>query len=106
MAPLPATRIFLLLSLDPKERQRVLNLDTLEENMAQIVERQEIAAMTERPALFLRGGASDYVLPEARHAIGRLFPAAAFAEIPGAGHWLHAEKPREFEAVLRAFLDG
>jgi pimeloyl-ACP methyl ester carboxylesterase len=26
-------------------------------------------------------------------------------KIPDAGHWLHAEKPREFEAALRGWLD-
>ena len=102
----PATRAFLLQSLDLKERRWRLNLDALEAEMDGIVGWPEIAAMTQRPALFLRGAASDYVRPEARPVIDRLFPAAAFAEIPGAGHWLHAEKPREFEAVLRAFLDG
>ena len=35
-----------------------------------------------------------------------LFPAARFAKIPGAGHWLHAEKPREFEAAVRAWLEA
>jgi len=24
----------------------------------------------------------------------------------GAGHWLHADKPREFEAAVRVFLDA
>ncbi|MCA3468248.1 MAG: alpha/beta hydrolase, partial [Rhodobacter sp.] len=37
-------------------------------------------------------------------AIIALFPRARFAKIPGAGHWLHAEKPREFEETLRVFL--
>ncbi|HBB82087.1 MAG TPA: alpha/beta hydrolase, partial [Sulfitobacter sp.] len=37
--------------------------------------------------------------------IKALFPQARFAKIPGAGHWLHAEKPREFEATLRIFLN-
>lgn len=56
------------------------------------------------PALFLSGGNSRYVLPEHRPTIKALFPAARFAKIPGAGHWLHAEKPREFEETLRVFL--
>jgi pimeloyl-ACP methyl ester carboxylesterase len=30
---------------------------------------------------------------------------ARFARIPGAGHWLHAEKPQEVEKTLRVFLD-
>jgi pimeloyl-ACP methyl ester carboxylesterase len=44
------------------------------------------------------------VLPEHRHLIRALFPAARFAKIPDAGHWLHAEKPREFEAAVAAYL--
>jgi pimeloyl-ACP methyl ester carboxylesterase len=56
--------------------------------------------------LFLSGGESDYVRPEHRDRIKAFFPAARFAKLPGAGHWLHAEKPREFEAALRAFLDA
>jgi pimeloyl-ACP methyl ester carboxylesterase len=44
------------------------------------------------------------VKPDHRLEIKRLFPNAGFAKIPGAGHWLHADKPREFEAVLRHFF--
>ena len=47
---------------------------------------------------------SAYVQPEARPIIKALFPAARFARIPGAGHWLHADRPREFEAAVAAFL--
>ena len=60
----------------------------------------------EGPTLFLTGGASDYVLPEHRDEIKRLFPRARFAKLPDVGHWLHAEKPREFDATVRAFLDA
>ena len=56
--------------------------------------------------LFLGGGESDYIAPGHRERIKALFPAAHFARIPGAGHWLHAEKPREFEAAVRTWLDG
>jgi esterase len=56
------------------------------------------------PVLFLSGALSDYVKSEDRPKIKALFPDARMAKIPGAGHWLHAEKPREFEAALRAFL--
>jgi pimeloyl-ACP methyl ester carboxylesterase len=57
------------------------------------------------PVLFLAGALSNYVRPEHRDAIKRLFPNAKFAKIPGAGHWLHADRPREFEAAVRTFLD-
>jgi pimeloyl-ACP methyl ester carboxylesterase len=54
----------------------------------------------------LSGAESDYVRPEHRDAIKGYFPKARFAKIPGAGHWLHADKPREFEAAVRAFLNA
>jgi pimeloyl-ACP methyl ester carboxylesterase len=60
----------------------------------------------EGPALFLSGGASDYVRPEHRETIRARFPAVRFARLPGAGHWLHAERPREFADTVAAFLDG
>ncbi|MGI9394163.1 MAG: alpha/beta fold hydrolase, partial [Boseongicola sp.] len=31
---------------------------------------------------------------------------ARFAKLNGAGHWLHADKPREFQAAVEAFLSG
>ena len=98
---------FFTQSLDvPKKRWR-LNLDTLEAEMPKIIGwPEDIAGEFDGPTLFLSGGASDYVLPVHRDRIKSLFPHARFAKLPGAGHWLHAEKPREFEAALRAFLDA
>ena len=58
------------------------------------------------PTLFLSGGESSYVTREHRDEIKALFPAARFARIPGAGHWLHADNPRAFEAAVAAFLDA
>lgn len=58
------------------------------------------------PVLFIRGGNSDY-LPESHIPyIMRLFPAAVFKTIEGAGHWLHAEKPEIFIETVRDFLKG
>jgi len=97
-------RAFLLQSLDVGARRWRLNLDALSANMAAILGWPDLDGRYDGPALFLSGAASDYVLPEHRPAIKALFPNAKFAKIPGAGHWLHAEKPKEFEAALRAFL--
>lgn len=100
----PGVRDFLLQSLDLKQRRWQLNLDVLEREMPRIIGFPEIDGVYEGPTLFLTGAESDYVLPEHRERIRQPFPAAKFAKIPGAGHWLHAEKPREFEAAVRAFL--
>lgn len=55
-------------------------------------------------ALFLLGGKSDYVGNADKDEIHRLFPAAQFESIPGAGHWVHAEKPEEFATAVMKFL--
>jgi esterase len=102
----PAIAAFLLQSLDLGARRWRLNLDVLEREMAQITGWPAVAGSFPRAALFLTGGTSDYVRPEHRETIKSLFPRARFARIPGAGHWLHAENPRAFEATVRAFLDA
>lgn len=96
---------FFTQSLDIKGRRWRLNLDQLAENMPEILGFPEVKGQFDGPVLFLSGGASDYVLPEHRDRIRALFPKARFAKLPGAGHWLHAEKPRAFEASVRAFLN-
>lgn len=102
----PGVRAFLLQSLDVKARRWRLNLDALEAEMDKIIGFPEIDGRFDGPALFLSGADSTYVLPEHRDRIKSLFPKARFAKIPGAGHWLHADKPREFEAAIRVFLDA
>lgn len=102
----PALQSFFTQSLDlPNHRWR-LNLDALEDQMPGIMSFPSTDAVWEGPTLFLSGAESDYVLPEHRPEIRARFPAARFAKIPGAGHWLHAEKPREFEAAVRIFLNA
>lgn len=101
-----SVRAFLLQSLDVKARKWRLNLDVLEQEMAQIVGFPDVVSQFEGPTLFLSGAQSDYVKPEHRATIKSYFPRAKQAKIPQAGHWLHAEKPREFEGACRAFLSG
>ena len=100
----PAVRAFLLQSLDLKARRWMLNLDVLGREMDRITGWPDIDGIYEGPTLFLSGGASDYVRREHRDGIRAQFPAAKFASIPGAGHWLHAERPHDFIAAVEAFF--
>ncbi|MCT8159075.1 alpha/beta fold hydrolase [Pseudoruegeria sp. SHC-113] len=104
--PEDGIRAFLLQSLDVKGKRWRLNLDTLEAEMSKIVGFPEVTGQFTGPTLFLSGAESDYVLPAHRETVKAHFPKARFSRIPGAGHWLHAEKPREFEATLRVFLNA
>ena len=97
---------FLLQSLDIGQKTWRLNLDVLEGQMGLIRGFPDMSGKQfSGEVLFLTGATSDYMLPDYREATKALFPKARFAKIPGAGHWLHAEKPREFEAAVRAFLN-
>jgi pimeloyl-ACP methyl ester carboxylesterase len=102
------TRAFLLQSLDlqTKPPRWRLNLDVLEREMDRITGWPETSGRFAGPTLFLTGALSSYVRREQRDTILALFPMARFACLPGAGHWLHAERPREFEAAVRVLLDA
>lgn len=103
--PEKSLQSFFTQSLDVAGKRWKLNLDVLEKDMPKIMSFPDIDGIYTGRALFLSGAASDYVLPHHRDRIRSLFPQARFAKIKDTGHWLHAEKPREFEASLRAFLD-
>jgi esterase len=104
----PALRAFFLQSLDfrTKPPHWKLNLAVLEAEMPKIVGWPGTQGQFPQPTLFLTGAQSSYVRPEHRDSIKALFPKARFAKIPDAGHWLHAEKPREFEETVRVFLEA
>ena len=103
--PDASVRAFLLQSLDVKARRWRLNLDVLAREMPKIMDFPALSGRFEGPVLFLSGAESDYVTRDHRAMIKDLFPNAHFAKIPRAGHWLHADQPRAFEAAVRSFLD-
>jgi pimeloyl-ACP methyl ester carboxylesterase len=99
------TRQFILKSLyrkGPDEYAWRPNFKVLEREMPAI-----LAALPHEvyngPSLFLYGTRSDYVRTEDFEAIRALFPKAEFASLE-AGHWLHAEKPREFYTEVMNFV--
>lgn len=100
----PGVDDFLLQSLDLKEKRWRLNLDVLAREMGQIIGFPDLETPFAGDTLFLSGAKSDYVQNAHRSDIKRLFPGAKFAKIPDAGHWLHAENPRAFEASVAAYL--
>ena len=100
----PELRSFFAQSIDFKNKRWKLNLDVLEGEMEKIISFPQLPGQYEKDSLFLSGALSNYLQITHRPIIKKLFPRAKFAKIPNAGHWLHAEKPREFEAAVRTFL--
>ncbi|MBC8173947.1 MAG: alpha/beta fold hydrolase [Chitinophagales bacterium] len=56
--------------------------------------------------LFIRGERSNYVKNEDWDEIQSLFPNATLFTIKDAGHWVHADKPKEFIATVISFLQS
>jgi esterase len=60
-----------------------------------------------KPTIFLRGALSNYILDTDFETIFAHFPMAKMVTIPNAGHWLHAENPKEFfDNALRFIMEN
>ena len=57
----------------------------------------------EKPTLFIRGSESHYIQPEDERKIWELFPNYELLTIEGAGHWVQADKPKEFLEIVQRF---
>jgi pimeloyl-ACP methyl ester carboxylesterase len=107
--PDPAVQQFLLKNLKREGNEAFkwkFNLKSIVQNYPKILQPIEPDFPCDKPALFISGGASDYVLPSDRPLILNHFPNARFEVIPGAGHWLHSEAPDAFLKSIKHFLQG
>ncbi|RAK64099.1 alpha/beta fold hydrolase [Hymenobacter edaphi] len=105
----PDVRQFLLKNLYRREDNSFawrINLPVLTAGVAALGEEITAAAPFLKPALFIRGGKSDYVNAEDKlHGIPALFPNSQVETIVDAGHWVHAEKPQEVFELVTAFVN-
>lgn len=94
----PDTVQFLLKAFDAAKADKTrFNLTALDTNYPNIMGWQPVHY--ENPTLFIKGGASNYILADYTEQILNQFPKATSFTINGAHHWVHAEKP---EFVIRA----
>lgn len=103
----PSVRAFLLKNLYRTESGQFdwrMNLKTLHAQYPQISAAPSASGQFQGPALFIKGGDSDYLLAEYEPAIRARFPAAQYKIMAGCGHWPHAEKPTVFNRLVERFL--
>ncbi|MGG7036111.1 MAG: alpha/beta fold hydrolase [Flavobacterium sp.] len=101
------TRQFLMKSLywqEPGQLAFRFNLKVFNEKIEEIGTALPEQNRFEKPALFIRGGNSNYVLDSDLEQIKKHFPKFQLETIPGAGHWLHAENPKLFLEKTLEFL--
>ncbi|MDX1588712.1 MAG: alpha/beta fold hydrolase [Oleiphilaceae bacterium] len=101
-------RQFLLTNLVPAEQgfRWRLNLPGLVDCYPQIMAAPQARGPYQGPVLFLKGGESDYIDKAHQQATEKRFPRARLRVVPGAGHWLHGEKPDLVARLCERFLSG
>ncbi|PWL37920.1 alpha/beta hydrolase [Flagellimonas aquimarina] len=102
-------RQFLLKNLHWVEQGKLglrFNYEVLKNKMDEIGENISATANYDGPTLFLRGDRSEYIMPNDFPEIKRHFPNADIETVENAGHWLHAENPKQFLEKTLHFLNS
>ncbi len=105
--PQTAIRQFIMKNLKrtPQGFTWKINVPVLEAGMEEAGEGLPPLQIYSGPILFIKAEKSPYIqLPEDEKIIYAYFPEAVIREIPGTGHWLHAEKPDAFFRLVTSFL--
>lgn len=94
---------FMLKSFAAEAPQRFrFNLTALKANYMYLMDWSP--CFFDKPTLFIKGGLSDYILPEYTQTILAQFPKATSFTINGSGHWIHADKPELVIKAITRFL--
>lgn len=98
---------FLLMSLARQEDRMDWRFDRvgLERAYPALIAAPSAGRSYKGPTLFIKGSESDYIVDAQQAQILALFPSATLKILHGTGHWLHAEKPALFNALVQRFLD-
>lgn len=103
-----STRQFLLKNLywqTPLKLAFRFNLRVLTAQIEQIGKALAANAVFEKPTLFVRGQNSTYIQDGDFETIKTHFPNSKTITISNAGHWLHAENPKDFFEQTMLFLN-
>ncbi len=82
-----------------------MNLEAIKNHYDAIIGPVELGKVFDKPALFIKGGASDYITEGDKPEIKRQFPNAEFITFEGIGHWVHAEAPQLFMDTVIDFIN-
>ncbi len=102
-------RQFILKNLHRKEKDEFewrINIPGIEQNLDQLFDGIDTITKFEKPTLFVKGGASDYILLEDYDQIRYNFPNAEIITIADASHWVHVESPERFYQLTMGFASG
>ncbi len=99
-------RQFILKNLAREEGKFIwkINLKIIEKNIAEIGKPLPLGMIFSNNTLFIGGAKSDYIKSSDQVLIKKHFPKASIAMVEDAGHWVHAENPKELIQLVSKFL--
>ncbi len=100
-------RQFLLKNLYWKSKSELdfrFNLDVLSREILNVGAPLSNGLKFIKPALFLDGEKSNYILEEDHELIETHFPNSQIITVKNVGHWVHAEDPKTFFEMVYRFL--
>jgi esterase len=80
-----------------------INLDSLDKNIEKMGEPLQYEGQYTGPTLFIKGGKSWYYKDGDEATVAKYFPNAQWVTLD-TGHWVQAEKPKEFEETVLNWL--
>lgn len=81
-----------------------MNVPALKACYGDLAGRVDIPPMFTKPILFIRGDRSRFITPEDEQEIITHHPHARIVTVENAGHWVHADNPEGFRAVVNSML--
>jgi esterase len=105
--PEAGVRQFLMKNVYWKEKGQLdfrFNIKSLTENNPEVGKPLPINTVFDNKTLFLKGEKSGYIIPSEQLIIDAHFTNNNVIEIANAGHWLHAENPKDFYTEVCTFF--
>jgi pimeloyl-ACP methyl ester carboxylesterase len=100
-------RLFLLKNLYRNADQQFawrINLKVITQHIDVVGHELWVKNPSQTETIFIKGADSHYIQPEDHRYIAEIFPNFDLIEIPHAGHWVQADQPEAFLAVLNQVI--
>lgn len=100
-------RLFLAKNIDRSELGGFIvksNIPALKKAYQEIIGEFPLSGEYKYPSLFITGEKSGYLKESDKATIEKHFTKTQYAIVSGAGHWVHADNPKEFLEKLSEFL--
>lgn len=82
------------------------NLKSINNNLHEIGRGFDPKYTFDGDMLFIRGGLSDYIMPDDFECMRHHFPNYKMITLPESGHWIHVDDPEGFENAVEKFLSA